>query len=110
MIFIQNNLHDYTVSQLCCALKFSMSTYYKALVCAPSNRQREYEAFSGKIKQVYDESKQRYGAVKICHFLNDNETLCSIKRVQRHMAAQGLRSIVVKKYNHHTSRGGSSGS
>ena len=46
---IQNNLHVYMVSQLCSALKFLRSTYYKALVCVPSNLQREYEAFSGKV-------------------------------------------------------------
>ena len=28
--------------------------------------------------------------------LNDNGTPCSVKRVQRHMAKQGLRSVVVK--------------
>lgn len=57
------------------------------------------------MKQAYNDSKQRYGAVKICHTLNDNGTPCSIKRVQRHMAEQGLRSVVVKKYNHHANRG-----
>ena len=101
MTFIQNNLKDYTVSQLCNALKFPRSTYYKALVCVPSNRQKEYESFSRQMKQVFDESKQRYGAVKICRSLNQNGIACSLKRVQRHMAKQGLRSVVVKKYNHH---------
>lgn len=105
MTFIQNNLKSYTISQLCSALKFPRSTYYKALVCVPSNRQKEYEEFSRKVKQAFDESKQRYGAVKICRSLNDNETSCSLKRVQRHMAAQGLRSVVVKKYNHHANHG-----
>lgn len=71
----------------------------------PSNRQREYGEFSRKVKQAYDDSKQRYGAVKICRILNNEGTPCSIKRVQRHMAGQGLRSIVVKKYNHHANHG-----
>ena len=31
---------------LCSALKFPRSTYYKALVCVPSNRQKEYKEFS----------------------------------------------------------------
>ena len=57
------------------------------------------------MRQTYDDSKQRYGAVKICRTLNDNGTPCSIKRVQRHMAEQGLRSIVVKKYNHQANHG-----
>lgn len=85
-------------------MKFQRSTYYKALVCVPSNRQKKYETFSKQVKQIYDESKQRYGAVKICRSLNDNGIACSLKRVQRHMAAQGLRSVVVKKYNHHANQ------
>lgn len=105
MTFIQNNLKSYTITQLCSALKFPRSTYYKALVCVPSNRQKQYEEFSGKVKQAFHESKQRYGAMKICRSLNDNGTSCSLKRVQRHMAVQGLRSVVVKKYNHHANHG-----
>ncbi len=105
MAFIQNNLSNYSASQLCSALKFPRSTYYKALVRVPSNKQKVYEEFGRKVKQTYDDSKQRHGAVKICHALNDNGTPCSVKRVQRHMAEQGLRSIVVKKYNHHANHG-----
>lgn len=93
------------MSQVCSALKFPRSTYYKALVRVPSNRQEEYKKFSHEVKQVYDDSKQRYGAVKICRILNGNGIPCSVKRVQRHMAKQGLRSVVVKKYNHHANHG-----
>ena len=53
----------------------------------------------------YKDLKHRYGAVKICNILHDNGIPCSVKRVPRHMAKQGLRSVVVKKYNHHTSHG-----
>ena len=86
-------------------MKFPRSTYYKALVCVPSNRQKEYKEFSQKVKDAYEDSKQRYGAVKICRILNGSGTPCSIKQVQRHMARQGLRSVVVKKYNHHANHG-----
>ncbi len=65
----------------------------------------EYEEFSRKVKQAFEDSKRRYGAVKLCHVLNGAGTPCSIKRVQRHMAEQGLRSVVVKKYNHHANHG-----
>jgi len=65
----------------------------------------EYEEFGRKVKQAYDDSRQRYGAVKIWRTLNDNGTPCSLKRVQRHMAQQGLGSVVVKKYNHHANHG-----
>ena len=105
MAFIQNNQTDYSISQLCSALKFPRSTYYKALVCVSSDRRQEYEEFGRKVKQAYEDSKKRYGAVKICRILNDSGTPCSVKRVQRHMAEQGLRSVVVKKYNHHANHG-----
>ncbi len=78
--FIQDNPNHYMASQLCSALKFPRNTYYKALISVPSNRQEEYEEFSHKVKQAYDDSKRRYGAVKICRTLNDNETPCSVKR------------------------------
>ena len=105
MTFIQNNLADYSVSQLCSALKFPRSTYYKALVRVPSNKQKEFEEFGRKVKQAYEDPKQGYGAVKICRILNDNGTPCSVKRVQRHMAEQGLCSAVVRKYNHRANHG-----
>lgn len=75
------------------------------MVCVPSNRQIGYETFGRQVKKAYDESKQRYGAVKIMRALNTAGITCSLKRVQRHMADQGLRSIVVKKYNHHANQG-----
>ena len=65
----------------------------------------EYEEFGRKVKQAFEDSKRRYGAVKLCCILNGARTPCSIKRVQRHMAGQGLRSVVVKKYSHHANHG-----
>ncbi len=103
--FIQNNLTSYSVTPLYSALKFPRSTYYKALVCVPSNRQKEHKTFGQEVKRAYEDSQQRYGAVKICRILNNGGTPCSVKRVQRHMAEQGLRSIVVKKYKYHASHG-----
>lgn len=101
MTFIENNLKFYTISQLCGALKFPRSTYYKSLVCVPSDKKQAHQAFSRLVKEAFDESKGRYGAVKICRSLNDSGIPCSVKRVQRHMSRLGLRSVAVKKYNHH---------
>lgn len=61
MTFIQNNLKYYTVVQLCTALKFPKSTYYKALLSVSSNLQKEYEVFEKQVKQAFDDSKGRYG-------------------------------------------------
>lgn len=105
MSFIQNNLEKYTVKQMCKALKFAKSTYYEALVCVPSNKEQEYQKFSAEVRQCFEESKKRYGAVKIHHKLIEKGIPCSVKRVQRHMQRQGLRSVVVKRYNHKANQG-----
>jgi len=89
---------------MCRALKFPRSTYYKALVSEPSKKQLEYEEFSQKVILKFKECKQRYGAVKLQRALQADGIKCSVKRVQRHMARNGLRSIVVKKYRPHSSK------
>lgn len=89
---------------MCKVLKFPRSTYYKALKSEPSNKQIEYEAFSEKVIAKFNESKQRYGAVKLQRKLTSEGVKCSIKRVQRHMVRNGLRSVVSKKYKPHSSK------
>lgn len=90
---------------MCKALKFLRSTYYKALVHVPSNRELEYRKFSEEVKQCFHENKKRYGAIKIHRKLTDKGIPCSVKRVQRHMQKQELHSVVVKKYNHKANHG-----
>ena len=86
---------------MCNALKFPRSTYYKALVHVPSNRQIECEKFSEKVKAKFYECKQRYGAVKLQKALENDGIKCSAKRVQRHMKKLGLRCVIMKKYKPH---------
>jgi transposase len=89
---------------MCKVLKFPRSTYYKALKSEPSNKQIEYKAFSKKVIAKFNESKQRYGAVKLQRKLTSDGVKCSIKRVQRHMVRNGLRSVVSQKYKPHSSK------
>lgn len=70
----------------------------------PSNRQLENEQLDEDIKSIYYDSKRRYGAPKIQKVLDSMGKGISLKRVQRHMATMGLRSIVVKKYRPHSSK------
>ena len=90
---------------MCKALKFPRSTYYKALVHVPLNRELEYRKFSEEVKQCFHENKKRYGAIKIHRKLTDKGFPCSVKRVQRHMQRQDLHSVVVKKYNQKANQG-----
>ena len=81
------------------ALKFARSTYYKALLCVHSNREKKYQEFSNEVKQCFDENKMRYGAIKIHQKISEAGIPCSVKRVQRHMRRQRLYSVVIKRYN-----------
>lgn len=67
-------------------------------------RELEMAAFQEKIKSIYMESKKRYGAPKIHKVLEASGIKTSLKRVQRHMEKLGLRSIVNKKYKHHSEK------
>ena len=53
-----------------------------------------------KIKQIYEESKGRYGSPKITKKLQEEGINVSQKRVARRMKFLGLRSITIKKFNH----------
>ena len=53
-----------------------------------------------KLKKIYDESKGRYGSPKITKVLNSKNIKVSQKRVARRIKFLGLRSIIIKKYNH----------
>ncbi len=89
---------------MCKALKFPRSTYYKALIRVPSNREKEYAEFSNKVKECFFENKKRYGSIKLHRVLNEAGTKCSIKRVQKHMQKQNLHSVVIRKYHHHANQ------
>ena len=53
-----------------------------------------------EIKKIYDSSKGRYGSPKITKILKNKGINVSQKRVARRMKFLGLRSIVIKKFNH----------
>lgn len=76
------------------------STFYKCIHHVPSNREIENQKLDADILAIYYDTNCRYGAPKICDDLHDRGWHVSLKRVQRRMAAMGIRSIVIKKYRH----------
>lgn len=92
------------MKRICKVIKFARSTYYKYLCPRPSARKTNKEKLRETIKSVFEENKKRYGAPKIQRVLASHGIHASLKRVQRHMAVLGLRSIVVKKYRHYSSK------
>ena len=63
-------------------------------------RQENNQKLDVKIKQIYEESKGRYGSPKITKVLENKGINVSQKRVARRMKFLGLRSITIKKFNH----------
>ena len=90
---------------MCKVLKFPRSTYYAVINHVTSQREIDYNKFSDEVQFYYNRSKGRYGAIKIQRDLEEAGIPCSVKRVQRHMAKLGLRSVVVRKYKYQNNQG-----
>jgi putative transposase len=56
------------------------------------------------LKSAYEQSKQRYGAIKLQQSLLRQGVNISVKRVQRRMQELGIRSIVIRKYRPQSSK------
>ena len=89
---------EHSVQQLCDVLGVPRSTYYQTKHQVESNRDRENRELTNSIKAIHTESNERYGAIKIHKCLQKKGFNVSIKRVQRIMKEEGIRSITVKKF------------
>ena len=74
------------------------STYYQSKHQTESKWKFENEQLLKRIKEIYFESKRRYGAIKIHRQLIKEGLSVSLKCVQRLMKSAGLASIIQKKY------------
>ena len=90
----------YDVRNLCKAVKIHHSVYYYHKQNRENSYKKANEELDKKIKEEYEKSKKRYGSPKITKILNKQGIKVSQKRVARRMKLLGLKSIIVKKYNH----------
>lgn len=72
------------------------STYYSFRYKKPSKIAVEREILKQEIKSIYDAPK--------IHKILSKKFDVSIKRVQRIMSELGLKSVIVKKFKHHTTK------
>lgn len=87
---------------MCKVLKVAKSGYYDWLDRKPSQRDMERKEITHEIKAVYRKSKSRYGSPKITDELRDRGWKVSRPRVARIMRAEGIKSIICKKYRGNT--------
>lgn len=85
---------------MCKCLGIHHSIYYYHCNHTTNSYKMANQKLDVEIKKIYDESKGRYGSPKITKVLKSRNINVSQKRVARRMKFLGLRSIVVKKFNH----------
>ena len=85
---------------MCRCLGIHHSVYYYHCNHKENSYQTANQELDIKIKVIYEESKGRYGSPKITKILTKQGIRASQKRVARRMKFLGLRSIIIKKFNH----------
>ena len=92
------NLYD--IRMLCKAINLHHSVYYYHKQNKENSYKKANEELDKKILVEFRKSKKRYGSPKITKILNQQGIKVSQKRVARRMKALGIKSIIVKKFNH----------
>jgi putative transposase len=96
--FIKEHQHDYRVLKMCQVLGVSSSGYYDWLKRDLSEQKKARKKLTEAIKRVYNESKKRYGSIKITHYLRNEGYEVCVRTVQRIMTEEGLKSITAKRF------------
>ncbi|RQV92490.1 MAG: IS3 family transposase [Calditrichaeota bacterium] len=100
---MEDNLYEESkrrlnVSRVLKILGVSRSGYFYFRKRLPSNNQKRKEAMKCKIKKLYDESYQNYGAPKITQLLKQNGESIAEKTVGNYMREMGIKAQYVKPY------------
>ena len=90
----------YDIRMLCKLVNLHRSVYYYHKQHKENSYKKANEELDKKILEEYKKSKKRYGSPKITKVLKRQGVTVSQKRVARRMKALGIKSIIVKKYNH----------
>ncbi|AWC28842.1 IS3 family transposase [Bacillus cytotoxicus] len=102
--FIDCQKETHSVRTMCQTLGIARSSYYQSQHKTESKRSRENEELTKQIIQIHQDSGGRYGAPKIHQTLLEQGFQVSVKRVQRLMKKENIRSIILKKYKPHSSK------
>jgi putative transposase len=84
---------------MCYVLEVSRSSYYAYMRRPESKRYLSNEKLGEKIKEIYLNSRKRYGVLRITAELRNRHNIhCSKNRVHRLMIKQGIKAIYRRKY------------
>lgn len=90
--FIAKHRGIWPVAWMCGALGVSRSGFHAWLTRAPSQRARDDELISARVRASHVGSYRTYGARRVWHDLLAEGISCGLHRVERLMQAQGLRA------------------
>ena len=96
--FIEKQKKAWPVILMCDVLDVSRSGYYDWAARGLSRRGRSNNDLDRRIREIFAEHRQRYGAPRITDALHDEGMTCSENRVARRMRALGLEAIQAKKF------------
>lgn len=93
---LHEQFEQYSVHELCEALNVSRGTFYNHIFRKADRTKylEEQQALMLQVQQVFDDSKQRYGAEKIRAVLAENGIKAGKKRIRAIMQELGLVSIL----------------
>jgi putative transposase len=83
---------------MCRILKVSESAYYSSQQLKISSRKEKNERVKQAIKTIYEQSRFRYGSVRIHKELENQGYRVSQPTVAKYMREMNIRSIISKKY------------
>ena len=96
--FIDDHRDSYSVTQLCGVMKVSCRGFYDWLKRPDSKRAFENRKLLEKIRDIFVDNKQVYGAPRIHKELIDQGFSCSLNRVARLMKAADIVPKTVRRF------------
>ena len=96
--FIEKQQKAWPITLMCGVLGVSRSGYYDWTARNLRQGIRSNIALDRRIREIFTEHRQRYGAPRLTEALHDEGLTCSENRVARRMRALGLEAIQAKKF------------
>lgn len=96
--FIAQHLAEHRLSRLCAALAVSRSGYYAWCQRGPSARRQADRVLLGTMQRLHQQTRERYGAVKLWRALTAAGIVCGRHRVARLRRQHGLEARRVRRF------------
>ncbi len=96
--WIREHERQFPVQRMCTLLTVSRPGFYAWRRREPSDRAKADEALAQRVKVIFDESHQTYGAVRIVRSLRQENQRVGRERVRRLMREQSLRATARKRF------------